>query len=347
VARHWRLAALLFALGVAGFAHQRQAHAADKVSVGVLGTVSDVGLFLAQENGYFNDNGVDATLETFDSAATMIAPLGAGQLDVGGGAGAVGLYNAIGRGIAIKIVADKGRNAPGYGYQQFLVRKDLVDSGKFKSFADLKGLKVAILGQGISDESVLNEAVKQGGLQFGDVQRVYLSLPQQLAAFKNGAIDAAISVEPQSSAIVDAGVADRFSTTAEISPNFQSGVLLYGGPFATQRADVAERFMRAYIRGVRFYVASLKGGKIAGPNADAVIATLIKYSRVKDPNILRTMTAVAIDPNGQVNVDTMRRDWEFFVAQGWTKGPVAIDSVVDMSFVRSAATALGPYKPAN
>lgn len=336
----------IFAIGIAcaiGMASSTSL-AADKVRIGVLGTVSDVGLFIAQENGYFKEEGLDAEIELFDSAAKMIAPLGAGQLDVGGGAGAVGLYNAIERGIAIKMVADKGRTALGYGYQQFLVRKELVDSGKFKSFADLKGLKVAILGQGIGDESVLNEALKKGGRAFSDVERTYLNLPQQLAAFQNSAIDAAISVEPQASAIVKAGAAVRFATTAEISPNFQAGVVLYGGPFVTNRTEVAKKFMKAYVRGVRFYNDSLKNGKIAGPNADSVIATLVKHSRVKNADVLREMVAVAINPDGKINVDSLRRDWQFFVDQGWTKGPVAIDKVVDLTFVQGADTALGPYK---
>ena len=334
-------ATLALAIGIWSSA----AFASEKVKIGVLGSVSDVGLFVAQDNGYFKDEGIEAEIELFDSAAKMIAPLGAGQLDIGGGAGAVGLYNAIDRGIPIKMVADKGRTAPGYGYQQFLVRKDLIDSGKFKSFADLKGLKVAILGQGIGDESVLNELLKKGGRAFGDVERTYLNLPQQMAAFQNRGIDAAISVEPLASAIVKSGAAVRFATTDEIVPNFQAGVLLSGGPFTTKRADVARKFVKAYVRGVRFYNDSLKDGKIAGPNAEAVIATLVKHSRVKNPDMLREMVAVAIDPDGQINTDSLRRDWQFFVEQGWTKGPVAVDKVVDLSFLKEADKALGAYKP--
>jgi NitT/TauT family transport system substrate-binding protein len=337
------VAGLAGAIGIAS----STSYAADKVKIGVLGTVSDVGIFIAQDKGYFKEEGLDAEIELFDSAAKMIAPLGAGQLDVGGGAGAVGLYNAIERGIAIKMVADKGRTAPGYGYQQFLVRKDIVDSGKFKSFADLKGMKVAILGQGIGDESVLNEALKKGGRAFGDVERTYLNLPQQMAAFQNNAIDAAISVEPQASAIVKAGAAVRFATTAEIAPNFQAGVVLYGGPFIADRPSVAQRFMKAYVRGVRFYNDSLKDGKIAGPNANEVIATLVKHSRIKNADVLREMVAVAINPDGEINVESLRRDWQFFVDQGWTKGPVAIEKVVDLTFVKAADKELGSYKSKN
>ena len=83
----------------------------------------------------------------------MVAPLGTGDLDAGGGAVSVGLYNAVKRGVGLKVVADKVHYGPGYGFASLLVRKELVESGKFKSYADLKGLRVAISGVGIGDES--------------------------------------------------------------------------------------------------------------------------------------------------------------------------------------------------
>ena len=46
----------------------------------------------------------------------------------------------------MKVVADKGRNAPGYGYNSIIVRKDLVDSGAVKTLADLKGRTIATIG---------------------------------------------------------------------------------------------------------------------------------------------------------------------------------------------------------
>src|SRR5713101_7082326 len=95
----------------------------------------------------------------------MIAPLGAGQLDVGGGATSAGLFNSAARGIGIKIIADKGSNLPGYSYVSLLVRKELVDSGKFKTLQDLKGLRCAEPGRAGSPGSTLNEALKSvGGL---------------------------------------------------------------------------------------------------------------------------------------------------------------------------------------
>ena len=47
----------------------------------------------------------------------------------------------IARGINMKIVADRASDPPGYGFNVLIVRKDLVTSGRYKTPADLKGMK--------------------------------------------------------------------------------------------------------------------------------------------------------------------------------------------------------------
>ena len=127
---------------------------AETVRVGIIGASSDAPFFIADVKGYFGAEGLALELMSFDSGAKMVAPLGTGDLDAGGGAVSVGLYNAVKRGVGLKVVADKVHYGPGYGFASLLVRKELVESGKFRSYADLKGLRVAISGVGIGDESV-------------------------------------------------------------------------------------------------------------------------------------------------------------------------------------------------
>ena len=81
--------------------------------MGKLPTISDSGMHLAVEKGYFAEEGLDIESIPFDSAAQMVAPLGAGQLDAGGGSTSAGLFNAINRDLPLKIVADKGSFPPG------------------------------------------------------------------------------------------------------------------------------------------------------------------------------------------------------------------------------------------
>ena len=110
----------------------------DKVRIGALSSASDSGIWIAVAKKYFEQERIELEVTTFASAAEMVAPLGAGQLDVGAGAPGVGLSQAVLRGIELKIVADKGNISPGNGYQGILARKDLYESGQVTGPGDLK-----------------------------------------------------------------------------------------------------------------------------------------------------------------------------------------------------------------
>lgn len=323
------------------------ANAADMVTVnvGIANASSDVAFFIADKKGYFREEGIDAKFISFDSGAKMVAPLGAGQLDVAGGSPSAGLYNAVARGIGIKIVADKGSTPPGYGYQPLLIRKDLIDSGKFKSLADLKGMKVAGSANGSASTSTMNEALKKGGLKPADVERLFLSFPQHVLALENKAVDAALTTEPSASEAVRRGAAVRFMGDDEIYPNHQLAVVLYSNIFAEQHHDAAEAFMRAYIRAVRDYNNALANGRIAGPNADEIISILTEYTSIKDPQTYRTIVPQGTNPDGKLNLASLQTDLDYFKSQNEIEGTVSIDQVVDTSFAEAAVKKLGPYQP--
>jgi NitT/TauT family transport system substrate-binding protein len=335
---------LALALGLAVVAGGAAAQTPEPVKVGTTNVASDVAIFIAEQKGYFRDEGLAVTTTSFASAAKMIAPLGTGELDAGGGTVAAGLYNAVERGINIKVVADKASVAEGYEYSTLLVRKDLADSGRYRSLADLKGMTIAAAAQGAGSESAINEAVKKGGLKFSDVNVVYMGFPEMLAAFRNKGIDAGVTNEPTVTRTIEQGFAVRASPHA-IYPGQQTAVVLFADEFIDKRRVVAQKFMNAYIRALRDYNDALKGGRIAGPGADAIITILTKYTRVKDPKVYRDMTPFAANPDGHVNKASLQNDWAFFKSRGLISGHVTVDQVIDNSFADEAVRQLGLYKP--
>ena len=153
------LAARIVSLGLAALATAAlpsgvQAQELKTVKIGVVNLSTDVAFYIAEKRGYFKQEGLKAEFIYFDSGAKMIVPLGSGALDAGGGATSAGLYNAVERGIELRVVADKGMSVDGYDYKALVVRKDLADSGAIKSLSDLKGRKVAVVAKGAADESV-------------------------------------------------------------------------------------------------------------------------------------------------------------------------------------------------
>ncbi|MDB5597316.1 MAG: transporter substrate-binding protein [Hyphomicrobiales bacterium] len=318
--------------------------AADVVHVGILNTIGDIAVHIADARGYFAQEGIQADLIPFDASAKMIPSLGTGDLDVGGGATAASFFNAIDRKIGVRIVADKGRTEPGYIYQSVMIRTDLIKSGRFKSFADLKGLKFAQGAAGVGPWSVLNEAAKKGGVKYSEIEKVYLPFPQQVAALQSGAIDGSIMNEPFKTIVAAQGLAMDFSPTEDFFSTYELSLLFFGEKFMTERRDVAQRFMKAFLRGSRDYNDALSNGRWrTDGGADDVIR--IFSSRTKTPeDLLRKITPQAADPDGKVALDSVRRDLAFFQEQGdVTNKTLKVEDCIDLSFAEAAAKALGPY----
>ena len=247
------------------------------------------------------------------------------------------------RGVRIRIVADKASSPPGYGATKILVRKDLADSGQFKSPKDFKGMKFAMNAPGVSNTATLNALLKSAGLLYSDVETVNLPFPDHVAALKNKGVDASASVEPGPTIAIKNGFAVLVKSDDQIIPNHQIAVLLYSEKFANN-ADAAKRFMRAYIRAVRFYNGALKDGHMAGPNADDVISILTAATAVKDPAIYKAITPTGMNPDGRVNVQSLKDDLAFYTEQGLIKGNVNLDQLVDHSFVDAVLRELGTYQ---
>jgi NitT/TauT family transport system substrate-binding protein len=324
----------------------RAAEAADKVNVGVLNAAGDTGLFIADARGYFKAEGLDVTLTLLDSAVKMIPSLGTGDLDVGGGATSASLYNAAARQINVRVVASRARTAPGYVYQSLVIRKDLVDSGRYKTLADLKGLKFAFASPGSTPFSSLNEATKKAGIAVSDVSITYLNFPAQVAGLQSKVIDGTIMVEPYLSQVTAIGAAVDVTPTEAFYPSAEVSLLLYGDKFIKGRPDVAKRFMKAFLRGVRDFDDAVANGRWkTDGTANAVIGIFATAVGMRETTI-RAMTPQYGDPDGKMNLASLRTDLAFFKSTGdVTSQSITADEIVDSSFAEAAAKELGPYTP--
>ena len=336
-------ARLMFLLAVMCPLAPGLARATETVTVGTTFSITDLPFFIGMKRGYFAAEGLNVTFVNLDSAARMIAPLASGELDLAAGGPSAGLYNAIARNIGIRIVADKSATPPGRHSQTLLVRKELIDSGRVKTLADLKGLRVASAAPGSSAMGTLNRIYKMTGLKPTDIERVYLGFPQQIAALRGGAADVAFPTEPFASEAARQGYAVAFMTDDQIYPGHQISVMIYSDRFRTQRKAVALAFMRAYLRAVRDQNAAIVDGKLAGKDAEEFIGLIAENTPVKDRDFLRSINLSASDDNGRVNVESLKEDFEIFRAAGLIEGNITVDDALDPSFAQAAVEALARH----
>ena len=267
----------------------------------------------------------------------MIVPLSQDALDSGGGTVAAGLYNGVARGLTSRAVASKGTDRPPYGADKILVRTDLIKSGRFKALPDLKGMTIAGNEPAAGSSAGLYFLLAKYGLGWSDVNRQNLPYPDHVAALENGKVDAAYTAEPFATIAEKGGAAKAIARDDQWYPDQQLSVVLYGGDFMLKRPELARRFMRGYLRGVRYYAAALKDGKFAGPNGPEVVAILNAAIKPPDPTLYRDVTAQYVSPDAKLELASIQRDLDYFRSQNLIASPtVGVADVVDESWTRRA-----------
>jgi NitT/TauT family transport system substrate-binding protein len=317
--------------------------APEPVRVGSTVGASDAGFFIADEKGYFREQGLSVEITPFASATEIVAPLGNNQLDVGGGAPSAGLGNAIARGIPLKIVADKGSAPPGFGYAGVLIRQELWDSGAIRSVADMRGRRLGINSTaGNTLEAAMDRLLREANLSTADIELVLLPFSDQPGALANGGIDLAFPIEPFVAFSVEQGVAHLFRRVDEFYPGQQIAVVFYGKEFAEQRPEIGRRFMLAYLRAARDYNDAFAKNDPA--KRREVVDILVRNTPVKDPAVYDKMAMPGIAPDGRVNLQSLEMDQEYYLRVGKQQQAVDYRQVVDMSFADWATQQLGPYR---
>ncbi len=100
--------------------------------------------------------------------------------------------------------------------------------------------------------------------------------------------------------------------------------------------------MAAYLRAVRDYNdAFVKGDP--GRRAE-IVDILVKNTPVKDRALYDRMVMPALHPDGEVNLDSLREDYDYWLANGYQEERVTVADLVDASFTRAVVEQLGPYR---
>ncbi|HUB94586.1 MAG TPA: ABC transporter substrate-binding protein [Stellaceae bacterium] len=308
------------------------------VKVGVSGRPDQVSLELAMRRGYFAKEGLDVEYVQASSGEEMVPSLAADQIQVGSGSPNAGLFNALNRGIDIRMVADFAHVGPkGDRSVSVVARSDLLDSGTIKTPADLKGRSVGFgPGAGQVSEILFDTLFKKEGFTIKDVTVRFMLFSDSLAAMGSKSLDAAFLVEPLVTAAEQKNIARVLIDAGSIIPGTELSVWYYSPAFAKNK-NAATKFMVGFLKGARDYHDAFFDGK----GKDEAIKLLIQYLPVKDPALWQASRQFT-DMNGNLNVDDLKRQAAFYKAEGLVTGPMPdVDAHVDTSFAEAAVKVLG------
>src|SRR5215467_6101550 len=258
------------------------------VKVGVLKLTSSAPIFLGVEKGFFKEFGVDPELVFFQAAAPIATALAAGQIDVGATGLTAALYNIVLGGEQLWIVADKGREWPGYPLVAIVVQKELWDAG-LRSVKDLKGRRIGVTQLGSTFHYHIGNILEKDGLTLADVKIVPLqAMPATMEALKGRQVDAILVPQPFPGAAEAQGFGKILAWAGDLYP-WQIATIVYSKAFAADRAS-AVAFMKGYVKASRYYYDAVlvqKDGRPApGPHLDDVVRITAKYTEAK-PEVIR------------------------------------------------------------
>jgi NitT/TauT family transport system substrate-binding protein len=263
------------------------------VKVGNVSSLLFAPLYVAQEKGYFAEQQLTVQLETIQAGQDAMVFLANGQLDFVLAGYSAALFNAVGRGMDVKVIAPMGIQPKQGDPSPLMVRADLVKSGAVKSVKDLKGKKIASTGgNGATGSYLAARRLAKVGLTLADVEIVNVAVQDQEAALVNKAVDAAIMNEPYSSKTIADGAGTPVD--AGVLAGTNASGLLTSGTMLKDKNDVVVRFTTALMKAAR----DMQGDKF---KSDENIKAFQKYTNLK-PEQLKQVVPYDFDPNFSIEI---------------------------------------------
>jgi NitT/TauT family transport system substrate-binding protein len=301
------------------------------VKVGIVSYITFSPFFIAKEEGYFTDQNLNVELELSENSTVIMPALEQGQLDAAGDAPIAGLFNAINQTGNIKIVADRGYLDPAAcDYIALLATPEWVKDNPTPTADSFRGKRFAV-DMNTFQAFMLEKVLATVGLTLQDVETQYIPPPNLIEAAKNGSVDFISTAEPWVTRITDTKAMALWKGYQHFVPNMQSGFLNFGKKFTQDNPELGDRFMVAYLKGVRQF----NQGK-----TERNIEIISKYTKLPS-ELLQRICWPAMRNDGAVDMTTIMEYQEFAVRMGQLDKVAPEDAVWESRFVDFANKKIG------
>jgi NitT/TauT family transport system substrate-binding protein len=306
------------------------------VKLGVLKLSNSAPIFIGMDKGFFEAEGVKIEPVWFKAAQPIAVATATGDIDVGATGLTAGLYNSIAQGMKIAVVADKGREWPGYKLTALLVNTEQWKAG-VRDLKDLKGKRVGITQIGSTFHYMLGNILEKKGMVLADMKVVPLgSLTSMRDALISNQIESAFLNQPFVTAMEKNGTGNVLLWVGDHLP-YQVAAIFYGEKLLKNR-PVAISFMKGYIRSCRVYYDHALMKK-EGFSYHEILNLISKYTEEKTDAI-----ALALpynDRNGELYGEDIQKQLDWYYQNGMISKRIAGSEIVDLSFWKESLQQLG------
>jgi NitT/TauT family transport system substrate-binding protein len=282
-------------------------------------STSSLPFLIADELGYYRDEGVRIEITRIQTGSGIQA-LVAGAMDVSQIVGPTTLAAMLG-GAPLKVVT-VFNDKPTF---KLYVKKH------FRRFSDLKGGKLGSTTPGSTNDRLLKVALEKNGLDWRkDLSLIYIGLSDvMLKSLQSGAIDGTSLTPPASFVAEEYGFYPLFNFINEVGA-LQGGVAT-NDAFLNGRREVAQRFVRATVKGLKYFKSDRNG----------TVRVMTKYMNLNAETAGRVYdeSVPSFVSDGTISEDFQDRVIDFELKTIGTDKKISRDRVFDFSLIRS-----GPSK---
>ena len=262
----------------------------DAVTVGVIPIVDVAPIYLGVEQGFFEEQGIDITLESGQGGAAIVPGVVSEQFQFGF-SNVTSLLLASSQGLPLKVVAagNSSTGEDGADFSGVVVPEgsDIADA------SGLSGRTVAVNTlQNIGDTTIRQSVEKAGG-DPDTVQFVELAFPDMPAALGEGRVDAAWLVEPFLTIAKNQGGVEIASNLVDTDPEMMIAAYFTSEQLLQSDPDLVERFTEALNQSLEY----------AEENPDAAREILQTYTEIDQ----EVATAITLPRwSSEINTDTVQ-----------------------------------------
>ena len=209
----------------------------------------------------------------------------------------------------------------------------LVVHPSIKSYADLKGKRLAVAGPTDPLNYIMARMLAANGLTPADYEMLGLGgTPTRLAALEKGGVAAALVNQPSDFKAIASGMR-LLGYSSDYVDNFQYTVTGMRRDWAQANRPLTVRFLRAFARGCDFFYEP--------ENKEAVLRALIDKAKAERDDAEKTYnlfvkTKKSIPQDGAIDIKGARIVADSWKEFGLQKPPPPVDGVIDMSYLQEA-----------
>lgn len=234
--------------------------------------------YIAQDQGYFKSNGVNATITNFDTDSDMNAALAAGKIQ----AASVASHSAIqvvenGVDVSIVLILDASEKADA-----------IIVDDSIASVKDLKGKSVAY-EEGSTSDLLLNYALDENGMTIDDIKKVPMGASAAGTAIIAGQVPAAVTYEPYITEAMQKDANLKTLYTPSEKEGLISDVFVVRNDYLKSNPDAVSNLVKAWDQSIDYYNANTDSAQeiiaknIGSSKEDLGTAFAgVKYFTVKD-----------------------------------------------------------------